>query len=132
MAALYDITSHPLLSSKATALKAASEPKFDAQVQMAESLLGLKEPVETDAFRVGRVQMALALQVNWQLEYETDPFVLSSETSGIQRETVSYKPDVPLVDPRAQDIIDDLIEEDEDTLADTWGPGVRSVRGPQR
>lgn len=135
MAALYDIitTAHPLLSNKALTLKTAAQPKLEAQVQLAESLLGLAAPVETDPLRVDRVKMALALQVNWQLEYEADPFVLSSETSGIQRETISYRPDVPLVDPRAQEIIDGLVDvEDEEDLTGLWGESVRSVRGPNR
>jgi len=114
-----------MLSGKAL----ASEEKLESHILLAETLLGV--PVTPWTGRAAeQAQIAIVLQVNYQVEYEVEPFVKDKQTaSTIHREEVWYKKNVPLVDPRARQIFDEAA-----TLA---GAGafkntIRSLRGPNQ
>lgn len=118
------VASHALRSG---AVQVLDQPKLDAQVALAESLLKLPEVAWTGRAAALATQ-AIVLQVNWQVEYNTDPYVYSSKNAVVQRTTTGYKDEVPLVDPRAQDLVDEAMGE---LPTGRWGPGLRSIRGPQ-
>lgn len=65
MAALYDITGVPI-GAKYTALKSAAEKL--AQQEIAELLLNLTAPVYTNANEVVGLTLAIAHQIDFQLE----------------------------------------------------------------
>lgn len=128
---LYTVNHHPALSPKAKAMKQDSTVVFDAQVLMAETLLGLFPPAYTDARVVAQLQLAVVLQVNWQVQYGMDPMVLSGQVVKVQDESVYYREDAGPVNPQAKAIVDTVLAGlGETDSGGVWGPGVTSVRGP--
>ncbi len=99
---LVTVTAHPLLTGKVNAL--GTDP-FAAQQKLAEALLGLTQSFvdRCDADQLDRVTMAVALQMNFQVEQGLDPFVVQSESSTQQGESRTYRDDA--VNPQSQAII---------------------------
>lgn len=121
---LYEVSAHPLRSGK---VKELPPEEYDAQVLLAEHLLNL--PTTAYAGRAAQLAASgVVLQVNWQIEYGADPYVLAQRNAPTHRTNTTWKKDVPLVDPRAQQLVDDA--------ATVGGAGLypvlRSYRGPQR
>lgn len=110
---LMDITSHPLLTGKATAMSSDSA-KFEAQQSLAEALLNLTaEYIDRLSIeQLARASMAVVLQVNFQLEQGLDPFVVSRASSTQQGEVHDYRGDA--VHPQARAILDAIVVSDED------------------
>jgi hypothetical protein len=123
--AIYSVTTHPALSGKAREMVTSKIEQFDAGVLLAETLLKLTEPALTDVRKAAQAALAVAMQVNWQIELGIDPFFMSSESTGKMEEAVSYRSDVPLVDPRAAQLAAVAMGS-----LDPWGDGLTSVRGP--
>jgi hypothetical protein len=63
---LYDVTGHPLLGEDFAKLK--SDDARAAQNAVAELLLGLVAPAYTDATVVDQLKLAVARQINFQLQ----------------------------------------------------------------
>ncbi len=122
MATIYTMTNHPLLMNK---VKALDTPEFEANVLLAETLLKLPTSPWTGRDAEQAMQ-AIALQMNWQVEWKMDPYALASEFARIQGESKKYKPDVPVVNPQAAKILEPVL------AAKGLGPfrTLRSIRGP--
>jgi hypothetical protein len=102
---LVDLTGNALLTGKVNALPT---DKKTAQQNLAEALLNL-----TDAFvgalsptQLERVKMAVALQMNYQVEQGIDSFVLESESSTQQGESRSYREGA--LHPQAKAIVEGI------------------------
>ena len=118
------VATHPLRSGEVQKME---EPVLGAQITLAESLLGLPEVAWTGRAAI-LAATAIVLQVNWQVEYNTDPFVLAAKNAPVSRTSTKYKDEIPLVDPRARQLVDEALG----TLpSGRYGEGVRSLRGPQ-
>lgn len=122
---IYEISAHPLRSGK---VKELTAEEYAAQALLAEQLLAL--PTTAYSGRAGDLAAsAVVLQVNWQVEYGADPYVLASRNAPVQRTQTTWKKDVPLVDPRARQLTDQAIVASGSSL---YGRGIRSYRGPQQ
>ena len=88
---LYDAAGHAMLSEKSAAL---SVQKLAAHGLLAETLLGIPtSPVFTATRDVDTMKVAMALQINLQVQQDLDPFYVQS-VSGTQMQTgVSYRTD---------------------------------------
>jgi hypothetical protein len=88
MEPLYDITGHPLLSSKFSAL--ASDDLKNAHILQAQLLLQLREPVYTgdEAEQLG---YALVRQVNFQLEKGITPEFMKSVSKGVPGNVETFR-----------------------------------------
>ena len=121
--AIYDLSAHPLLSGK---VKELDGPEFEAQALLAEGLLGL--PATPYTGRAGALAAsAVAMQINWQVEYGADPYVFTERNAPVHRTNSVWKDEVPLVDPRAKQLADQA------AIISPAGVyrGLRSIRGPQ-
>jgi hypothetical protein len=120
----YDITEHPLLSGKVTALQGGEngEEAFQAHEEMAEAYLQLATGELYTGDRGVLVQHFLALQVNWQVEVGIDAHYLRSISSDHTKQSKVFK-DVPIINP--------AVSAGFFALMRTWGYGrtVRSIRG---
>jgi hypothetical protein len=87
------------------ALLTQSATQYAAQQEVAEALLGLTDRMvaRLSAAQLVRVSLAVVLQLNMQVEAGLDPFVVASETSSAQAESVTYR-DVA-IHPQALEII---------------------------
>jgi hypothetical protein len=103
---LYELLqSHPLLTEKVRRLDG---PTFEAQVATAEALLGLTTiPVVRNTNKVPLVLLALAHQVNFQVEQGVDPFIAESTSSSHSQQSVVYR--YEYLDPRAVAILAKVI-----------------------
>lgn len=93
------IAAHPLLTAKAAAKVAGS----DEHQNLAEALLGLKAPIVTVALDVARVQLAVVMQVNFQIEQGVDALVYSYQSSAHSRQQVAQRDRI--INPQAQAIL---------------------------
>lgn len=129
---LLDVSTSALLSGKVLALDVSSD-KYKAQQDLAEAVLGLTSLFlgKLTIDQTNQVIMAVALQLNFQVEQGLDPFVLKSDSSQQQGETKVYQNTV--VHPQARAILDGI-----DLSTPTGGQveqefhairPVRSVRG---
>lgn len=131
---LIDVTSHPLLTGKVTVLVTANDGRFEAQQDLAEALLGLTSVyvARLTAEQLVRAKLAVALQLNFQVEQGLDPFVVQSESSVQQGESRTYRPDA--VHPQALAIINaiELSGDDGGSMVRAFAdiPPLRSIRNP--
>lgn len=108
MAVIYSgVSTHPILTGKSKALAASDSAAFAAQQELAETLLGLTEPAVTNAFTLSRVQLAVALQINFQLEQGLDPLVEEVAQSKHSEQMIKYRDRI--VNPQAASIIADVL-----------------------
>lgn len=101
---LYDLSGHPLLAdpkNKYNNLK--GDPERAAQQSLAEILLGLEEPIATDAGEVEQIGYAIALQILFQMEQGATPMVDKSNNLQHPGNATVYRD--RWLDPRAADII---------------------------
>ena len=125
---IYDVSNHPSLSGKASALFASDPAQAISQILAAETLLGV--PLEPYTDRAGeQAALAVVYQLNYQLEWGIDPTILESVTSRIQQDSRSFKPGLSVVSPIAQALMTAVISASGD-LAKAWGDGVPTLRGP--
>ena len=127
---VYDPTDHELLSPAAQRLGA---PALAAQADAAESVLGRGGTLLADTdFEDGtaeydRAVLAVVYQVNYQLAAGVDAEVYGSEQRGDRQK--SYRGGVlnpfPVVSPRAQAIVNTLIDPSADTSSWPAAGGVR-------
>lgn len=91
MAVTYIVSEHPLLSPKAKAL-VSSEEAFAEQTALAASLLGVDETVYVDD-DLAKVNRAIALQVNYQIELSAKPDIwyAQSVASSHSKQSVTYR-----------------------------------------
>lgn len=117
---LVSVTGHPLLTNKVVVL---APEKFSAQHDLAEALLGLDSSFvgRLTTEQLTRVQLAVVLQLNFQVEQGLDPYTIQSKSSTQQGESVTYRPDA--VHPQAKAIIDGTV-----LTNDTGGDMVRRFR----
>lgn len=102
---LYDIDDHPFLTGKSKALE--SEVLHSQQL-LAENLLGLSAyDVFTDQADIDNATLAIAMQINFQVEQGLDPFVQKSASSGNSKQSVVYRD--TYIDPRAADIVEYIL-----------------------
>lgn len=126
---LVDISASQLLSGKVSGLAAE---KLDAQQELAEALLDLTAEfvARLSAAQLPRVQMAVALQLNFQVEQGLDPFVMESTSSQTQGESVTYRADS--IHPQAQAIVKaiELVDDSSTQMVQAFAaiPAVRSNR----
>jgi hypothetical protein len=107
--AVYVVSEHPLLSVKAKALatNSAKEEEFAEQVALAADLLGVSETTYTGDTLL-KVNRAVVLQLNYQIQLGLDPFIFQSAASDRSKQSVQYRggEDGPsLVFPQAANII---------------------------
>ena len=127
-----DLTGYALLSGKVLALG----DKFAPNQLLAETLLGVSPAfvARLTGDQVAQVVMAVALQLNFQVEQGLDPFILKSDSSQQQGESKTYQDNV--IHPQAQAIIGNITitEPTADSLQSQFAaiPPVRSVRGARR
>lgn len=120
----YDVTEHSILSDKAKQLVLEDTLKFVANVEMAEALLGVPEDVPTNAKVLARLQLAVGLQVNYQVQMGVDPLYIKSSGSQHAGNSVTYRDSY--VDPRAQQIV--AMALGLNGLAARYGAKITSVR----
>lgn len=84
MAMLYDVDTppHPLLSERAVALLRSDPTSFEQQGVLAEALLGLVSPAVADTPSVEKIELAVVLQINYQLALGLDPFIKTGQSGG--------------------------------------------------
>lgn len=99
---LYDVATHPFLSSKSQQLGA----RFESHHRMAEALLGLRAPVVTAERDLEDMELAVAMQINFQAEQGLDPFVVESSSSSHTSQSVHYRDRA--VDPRAVALVNEV------------------------
>lgn len=90
---LLDPDPHALLSEKSLEL-AADVPKFEAQGEVAEMLLGLNRIAEITGDDLPTVLMFIALQINWQMELGIDPLYQKSAYSRHTEQTIIYRDNI--------------------------------------
>lgn len=123
MAVRYDVSTHGLLSPDALALE---EPEFTAQNELAETILGLNGTDFEDEDEETAL-LAVALQLNYQVEAGVEAFVLVSTSRGARSKTFR---DVVGVHPQAATIVANLPGmSDTDDDSDGFNI-VTSLRGP--
>lgn len=93
---VYEVAGHPALSGKAQVL---GGPMLEAQVLLAETLLGVSAPAYTDAALLEKAILAIVLQVNFQMEEGIDPLIVKRMHSTHTSQTVEYWG--RYIDPRA-------------------------------
>lgn len=99
---LYDIDDHPFLTGKSKALEADVLHSYQL---LAENLLGLSAyDVFTAQADIDSAELAIAMQINFEVEQGLDPFVQKSASSGNSKQSVVYRDGY--VDPRAAEIVD--------------------------
>lgn len=83
MAMEHDVTGHPLLSDAARTLSTADLRAFEAHIELAERMLGLRG-LNLSEEQAGDAAMAIVLQVNHQLLLRANPEIvlLQSESRG--------------------------------------------------
>jgi hypothetical protein len=97
---VYNIDSHPLISETYTNLDPSTQQK--EHNILAELLLGLKAPAITG--NPGEeLKMAVALQVNFQLEQALVPHIVRSQMSSVPGQSTTYRD--RYVDPAAWAIV---------------------------
>ena len=102
---LYDIDDHPFLTPKSQALE--SEILHSHQL-LAETLLGLSAyDVFSDQADIDQVELAIAMQINFQVEQGLDPYVSKSVSSGQSKQSTVYRDGY--LDPRAVAIVDGVV-----------------------
>jgi hypothetical protein len=130
---LYEtVAGHALLSGEANALQAQDNDAFEAQQLLAEQLLGFAAPAATDLTLLETAQLALVLQINWQLATKLDPYIYKQIGSAkMAQQRVFLDGGVPIVSPQAEQLAatEGLMGTVED-MAGAWG-SFRSSRGPQ-
>lgn len=106
-----DISTNPLRSPKVLELATAAPLKLTAQQEVAEALLGITSDMASrfNTTQASRASHAVTLQVNMQVESDLDPFIVSSQTSTAQSESVTYRGDA--IHPQALEIIQVLQRE---------------------
>lgn len=134
MAVRYDASDSAILSPKALNLaksaEAAKIEQFAAQNEVAENLLGFADIVIPDRY-LPRAILAIAMQVNYQLEMGIDPFVTQHTNVGIQGgrggQSVTYRGfnSPPILHAQAAEIANAVVQE----VRGLRGGGVQSVRG---
>ena len=110
------IAGHAMLTAKAVALS----PSLLAQHQLlAESLLGLSPPAYTAAEDVELAQLAIALQINFQLAQGLDPLFMKRVFDSHTRQSIEYLD--RWVSPQAAGIVTGLQSKyGTERLADRW------------
>lgn len=99
---------HPLASART---RAVTSEEFDANVTLAEILLGLHEPALTGDSDVERLQMAIIQQINFQIQQGLDALI--EESSGISSQaTKSVVWRDTYLNPRAMAIVQTVIPVD--------------------
>lgn len=109
MTAVYVVSEHPLLSVKAKALatNSAKEEEFAEQVALAADLLGVSETTYTGDTLL-KVNRAVVLQLNYQLELGLSPFIYQSAASERSKQSAQYRggeDGPPLVFAQAANIV---------------------------
>jgi hypothetical protein len=122
MPVLYDVTAHPMLTAKVTAL--ASGVQTGNQL-LAESLLGLVAPAATDPAQVDVIKLAIVLQMNFQVAQGVDPLIQVSAASSHSKESAVWRDRV--LNPQALTLIASLPDTVSAGLVDRWET-VTSVR----
>lgn len=121
---VYAVGGHPLLSGKANQL---SPQELQGQVLLAESLLGVPATAHTDQRLRERAELAVVLQVNFQLESGTDPLIVRRIHSSHTTQTTEYWG--KYIDPRAMEVW--LSTTSLEDRSGRFGSGVQSLRrGP--
>jgi hypothetical protein len=123
---LVDLTGSALLTGKVIALPTE---KKTAQQELAEAILELNASFvgALTTLQLDRVKMAVALQMNYQVEQGTDAFVLESQSSNQQGESRSWRDGA--VHPQAKAIVDGIEIDTGDGSADVAAFGrIRPVR----
>lgn len=122
--AVYEVGGHPNLSGKARGL---SPQELQGQVLLAESLLGVSAPAYTDTSLRERAELAVVLQVNFQVESGLDPLILKRIHSSHTSQTAEYWG--RYIDPRALEVWFSTMSVKD--RAARFGDGVQSLRrGP--
>lgn len=103
---IYDVTDHPLLIPKVKELTTSDPEQFAAQVEVAEVLLALPATVPADPAGA-QLHLAVAMQVNFQIQQGIDPLFIESSASSHSRNSVSYRD--RFIDPRAAQIVATII-----------------------
>lgn len=104
---LYDVSGHEYLSAKATGL---APEVFDANQLLAESLLGLTEPVVDTDRDLARLRLAIALQINFQVMQGVDPYIEVKAASSQSNQSVEYRD--RMIDPRAAVLVSSVYGSD--------------------
>jgi len=106
---MYDVSTNAILTAKAKAMVTDDLPQFTENTRLAERLLGVSGTSYSGT--VGsEVQLAIAMQVNFQLATGVTPYIESgSSDKGTKQESVTYRQNQPLVDPRARALIDAVL-----------------------
>lgn len=120
---LYDVTAHPALSEKAKALLVRDAAAFAAQVLLAETQLGVPEAALAGR-RGEQMALAVALQVDFQVETGIDPLYQAVAASSHTKQAVTYRDRT--VDPRAQRLVD--AARDDGTGVGAYTGELRSLR----
>lgn len=119
---VYDVDGHEFLTKKSISLEPG---QFDGHHRMAEALLGLGSPAVADVDLLETLRLAIAIQINFQVEQGIDPFVASSTYSSHSKQSINYRD--RLTDPRAALMVAGVVAEDFDTYASRWA-SMRSYR----
>jgi hypothetical protein len=114
--ARYDVSEHGLLSDDAQAL---SEPELAAQNELAEVVLGLHEGDTYTGVKETTATLAVALQVNFQVEAGVEAYVLTASSRGARSK--SYR-DLVRVHPIAAALMGGLTSGDWNVLTSVRGP----------
>jgi hypothetical protein len=94
----YGVEEHPILSAKAKALQLDDTEAFFAQAEVAESVLGIPATIPSGVDS-SKLVLAVAMQVNFQIEQGLDPLILSSSSSSHARNSQVFRD--RWIDPRA-------------------------------
>lgn len=120
----YDVSEHPRLSTDAVALVTANEELFLDHQEWAIDQLGVSDTAYTGLSK-RRVERAIAMQINWQLRLPKDIWFVKQGASTQSRQNVTYRDNVPLVDPAAAALI--ALVEGEENVESRYGD-IRSIR----
>lgn len=97
----FDLTGNPGLSAAAEARQRNDPGPFGAQQLEAEALLQVEQlPTFLPAALLPVAQLAVCLQINWQLERGIEPLMTTAKGSKLIEGSVAYRDEV-LRDPRA-------------------------------
>lgn len=103
---IYTVAQTDALASPRT--RALSPAEFDANVTLAEILLGLHEPALTDETDVERLQFAIVQQINFQVQQGLDALIeVSSGISSQATKSVVWRD--TFVNPRALAIVQSVV-----------------------
>lgn len=92
MPPLYDVTAHPLLQGAGNKFLALKTPEERlAQNELAEQYLGLVPPAYTDEGDIAHLELAIAMQILFQMDQGTSPLIHKSEAQNKPGITTAYR-----------------------------------------